>query len=186
MKCIFVEFDETELEFFLHEDEIDQKMEKKLNKLGAPEIWVHFPESSQDEFTLVKDNIYQQGEFRCRSLALTETTEGAVLKARYQHESKSILVQIKGRIFSYNDPEIYEPEPDEIDLQSVSCGFIQIITAKNDKNKVIKKPKDEYGMSTPLEALAANTSYDGTGYKVTFRVTIEEGMYQDGEILTDY
>ena len=43
MKCIFVDIEQCELEFFLFEDEVDDKMKKKLNNdigLMKHSIWI--------------------------------------------------------------------------------------------------------------------------------------------------
>ena len=74
MKCIFVDFEQCELEFFLFEDEVDDKMKKKLKKLGFPNIWVQYPSDAGDTLADLGNDIFQQGDFQCSSFSLIEPT----------------------------------------------------------------------------------------------------------------
>lgn len=181
MKCIFVDVDDVELEFFLFEDEID---EKKLKQLGIPNIWVSYPEDLTKKFELVSKGVYEQGDFECGTLHLGEPTQNATLSAHYRADTKSIIVRIKGRIFCSNYIDFDNFSLSNTDPLKIEEGYIDIITLNNHKNKLIKKPKDEYGMSLGLEVLAANTDYDGSSYKISFKVYIEDGSFQDGKIVS--
>ena len=186
MKCFFVDVEDTELEFFLFDDEVDDKMKKKLEKLGFPELSLSWPEDPKNKFSETREGIFQQGMFGCESIRLTEPTADASFSAHYLEDTNSIIVKLKGTFFSINDIMLYELEnPSEI-YSRQDHGFTQIIRLNNDKNKIIKKPKDEYGGATPIEALAVNTEYDSSAYKVNFRVIVKDGMYKDGEIVNDY
>ena len=62
MKCIFVDIEQCELEFLLFEDEVDDKMKKKLKKLGFPNIWIHFPSNDTDALSDLGNSLFEQGD----------------------------------------------------------------------------------------------------------------------------
>ena len=185
MKCIFVDIEKCELEFFLFEHEVDDKMKKKFKKLGFPNIWVQYPSDAGDTLAELGNNIFQQGDFQCSSFSLIEPTADSSFEINYNEERNSISLRLEGTFFSGNDPEVYEDNSETESMLSQCAGIIQVITLNNDKGKPIKKPKDEWGMSDPIEALAADLEYNGKGYGLRFSLETKAGMYQDGEI-TNY
>lgn len=185
MKCLFLEIEETELEFFLLDSEVDESMKKKLAKLGFPDIWLKFSENPQDKFTEISKGVFQQGMFPGSSVCLTEPATGGAFSIRYMEDTNSIVLKLKGMFFSVNNPDLEGNGDGSASIEDQTFGFAQIITVNNEKNKPVKKPKDEYGMATRLEALAVNTAYDGSGYKVNFRVVIKDGRYKDGEVVNE-
>ena len=182
MKCIFVDIEKCELEFFLFEDEVDDKMKKKLKKLGFPNIWIKYPSEPSDTLADLGDGIFQQGEFQCSSFSVIEPTAASSYEINYNEERNSISLKLEGTFFSGNDPEVYEDDGETEFMLLQSAGIIQVITLNNDKGKPIKKPKDEWGMTIPIEALAADLEYNGKGYGLRFSLETKAGMYQDGEI----
>ena len=185
MKCIFVDIEQCELEFFLFEDEVDDKIKKKLKKLGFPNIWVHYPSDAADTLAELGDGIFQQGDFQCSLFSLIEPTADSSFEINYNEERNSISLRLEGTFFSGNDPEVYDENGETEFMLSQSAGIIQVITLNNDKGKPIKKPKDEWGMSDPIEALAADLDYNGKGYGLRFKLETKAGMYQDGVINND-
>ena len=183
MKCIFVVIEKCELEFFLFADEVDDKMQKKLKKMGFPNIWVQYPSKADDKLTDLGNGIFQQGEFECSSFSVIEPTADASYEISYNEERNSISLTLEGTFFSGNDSEVYEDDGETEVMLSQSAGIIQVITLNNDKGRRIKKPKDEWGMSAEIEALAADLEYNGKGCGVRFKLHTKPGIYQDGEVV---
>ena len=184
MKCIFVDIEQCELEFFLFEDEVDDKMKKKFKKLGFPNIWIQYPSDAADTLSDLGGGIFLQGDFQCSSFSVIEPTADASYEISYNEERNSINLKLEGTFFSGNDPEVYEDDGETEFMLSRTVGIIQVVTLNNDKGKPIKKPKDEWGMTVPIEALAADLEYNGKGYGLRFRLHTKLGMYQDGKIIT--
>ena len=185
MKCIFVDIEQCELEFFLFEDEVDDKMKKKLKKLGFPNIWIQYPSEATDTLADFGNGIFQQGEFQCSSFSVSEPTADSSFEINYNEERNSISLKLEGTFFSGNDSEVHEDDGETEFMLSQSTGIIQVITLNNDKGKPIKKPKDEWGLSDPIEALAADLDYNGKGYGLRFSLESKAGVYQDGKIIDD-
>ena len=185
MKYIFVDIEQCELEFFLFEDEVDDKMKKKLKKLGFPNIWIQYPSEATDTLADFGNGIFQQGEFHCSSFSVIEPTADSSFEINYNEERNSISLKLEGTFFSGNDSEVHEDDGETEFMLSQSTGIIQVITLNNDKGKPIKKPKDEWGMSDPIEALAADLDYNGKGYGLRFSLETKAGVYQDGKIIND-
>jgi len=185
MKCIFVDIEKCELEFFLFEDEVDDKMKKKFKKMGFPNIWIQYPSNAADTFTDLGNGIFRQGDFQCSSFSVTEPTTDASYEVNYNEERNSISLKLEGTFFSINDPEVYDDNGETEFMLSQNMGIIQVITLNDDKNKPIKKPKDEWGISSEIEALASDLEYNNKGYGVSFCMTTKPGMYRDGEIIID-
>lgn len=185
MKCIFVDIEQCELEFFLFEDEVDDKMKKKLKKLGFPNIWIHFPSNDTDALSDLGNGLFEQGDYQSSSFSVIEPTADASYDISYNEEQNSIRLQLEGTFFSGNDSEVYEDNGETEFMLSRTAGIIQAIRLNNDKNKPIKKPKDEWGMSAQIEALAADLEYNSKGYGLRFKLHTKPGMYQDGEIIND-
>ena len=185
MKCIFVDIEPCELEFFLFEDEVDDKMKKKLRKMGFPDIWVNFPSSDNNKLTDLGSGLFRQCDFQCSSFSITEPTKDASFAISYNEGKKSLIIKLDGTFFSFNDPEIFEDDGETDFMLSRTFGIIQNVTLNNEKGKPIKKPKDEYGMSMRIEALAADLEYNSKGFGLRFRLHSKPGMYQDGEVFND-
>ena len=185
MKCMFVDIEPCELEFFLFEDEVDDKLKKKLQKMGFPSIWVNFPSSENNKLTDLGNDLFQQGDFQCSSFPVTEPTADASFLISYNEDKNSIIIKLEGTFFSVNDHEVFDDDGEADFILSRTSGIIQIIALNNEKGKPIKKPKDEYGMSTRIEALAADLEYNNKGYGLRFRMHSKLGMYKDGEVFND-
>lgn len=183
MKCIFVDIEQCELEFFLFEDEVDDKMKKKFKKLGFPNIWVHYPSDAANTLADLGNGIFQQGDFQCSSFSVIEPTPDASFEINYNEERNSISLKLEGTFFSGNDSEVYDDDGETEFMLSQSGGIIQVIALNNDKSKPIKKPKDEWGMSAQIEALAADLEYNNKGYGLRFKLHTKPGIYQDGDIV---
>jgi len=64
-------------------------------------------------------------------------------------------------------------------------GSIDVIRLNNAKGKLIKKAKDEWGISSPIEALAVDTEYNGKGYKAYLKLHSKSGIYRNGVIASE-
>ncbi len=185
MKCIFVEIEKCEFEFFLFKNEVDDKMKTKLKKLSFPNLWVHYPSKIEDKFTDLGDGVLQQGDFQCSSFSVIEPTKNAIYSIGYNEDRNSIILSLEGTFFSGNDSEVYEDDDQNSFMLSQTQGVIQVITLNNEKAKAIKKAKDEWGMSSRIEALASDLEYNNKGYSINCRFYTKPGIYQNGEIITD-
>lgn len=183
MKCMFVDIEKCELEFFLFEDEVDDQMKKKLKKLGFPAIYISYPSDSANTLIDLGNGIFQQGNFQCSSIAVIEPTADALFEINYNEKRNSMSLKLEGTFFNGNDPEVYEDDGETEFMLSQCTGIIQAISPNNDKGKPIKKPKDEWGMSIRIEALAADLEYNNKGYGVRFKLHSKLGLYQNGEII---
>jgi hypothetical protein len=183
MKCIFVDIEQCELEFFLFEDEVDDKMKKKFKKLGFPNIWIHYPSNAADTLVDLGNGIFEQGDYQSSSFSVIEPTTEASYEISYDEERNSISLTLEGTFFSGNDSEVYDDDGETEFMLSRTAGIIQVITLNSDKGKPIKKPKDEWGMSAQIEALAADLEYNNKGYRLNFKIHTKPGMYQDGAIV---
>ena len=179
MLKVFLNIEPVQLEFFLFEDEVGSKMRAKLSDLGVPTIWVSFPENPKDEFELIRCNVFQQGEFRCHSVLLSEPTKDAMLNAKFDESRNTIIVDIGGKIFCYVEEEPKKKNAEGIYRKNLEYGYIDIISLVNSKNQPITKPRDEYGMALKLEALANGPQYDGTAYRVKFEVIVEDNICEE-------
>jgi len=106
MQYFFVDIEEFEHEFFLFDDEIDDKIRNKFKKMGFPNIWVQYPSKANDEFTNLDGGIFQQGDFQCSSFPLIEPTPGATFEINYNNDKNTVSLHVGGTFFSGNDPQI--------------------------------------------------------------------------------
>ena len=184
MECIFLDIEPGELEFFLFEDEVDVEMKKKFQKMGFPNIWVHYPSNANDKLVDLGGGLFQQGDFQCSAFSVIEPTADATFAISYNEGRNSIILKLEGTFFSGNHFEVYEDDGHREFMLSRTEGIIQIMTLNNDKGKVIKKSKDAWGMTNPIEALAADLEYNNKGYGLRFRLYTKPGIYHDGEVTT--
>lgn len=171
MPSVFIEFPKTEMKFYLFDDEVDAKMTKKLAKLGLADLYVEFPEKPDDEYVLGSDGLYRAGEFSRDSFPVTEVTDSASFKTTFSAEDNSISVELEGRFLCFNTLDSVAP------IAEWKSGYVWGIRLKNDKGKLIKKPKDEWGMSTPIEALAEKGVYGGGAHQVSFSIHVEDETF---------
>lgn len=60
-------------------------------------------------------------------------------------------------------------------------GFVGGARFRDSKNKIINKPKDQWGISSPIEGRIMRESYDCQ--KVKFNITAKEGTFTDGNMV---
>ena len=171
MSAVFINFPKTEMTFYLFDDEVDGKMAKKLGKLGLADFQVSFPENHNDKFLKGNDNLWYAGEFPQDGFPVTLATDDSKFSTTFDKESNSISVCVEGRFLCFNRLEDDHPH------SSRTIGYVSGIRLNNAKGKLIKKPKDEWGVSSPLEALAEKGNYDGGSYQVEFSIDIEQETY---------
>lgn len=185
MKCIFVEIEEFELEFFLFPDDVDEKMRKKLLKLGLPVVAIEWPEDQAVEMKNIEGGIYRFGEFPRSGLSILEATKESNHSIKFNPERNSVTLCVTGRYFCYNDAEVEGFSSGTSFLTGRTHGFITGILLTDQKNKQIKTPKDAYGISNRLEALAVDPEYNDLCYRINFKPIILSGIFKDGQVLTE-
>lgn len=171
MPSVFIEFPKTVMKFYLFDDEVDAKMAKKLSKLGLVDLSVECPENPNDEYVLGSDGLYRAGEFSKNSFPVTDLTDGAWFETTFNADDNSISVGLQGRFLCFNTLDDVEP------IAKWELGYVWGVRLKNDKGKLIKKPKDEWGTSSPLEALAEKGVYGGGAHQVSFSIYVEDETY---------
>lgn len=186
MKCIFAEIEKFELEFFLFPGDVDEKMKKKLLKLGLPIISIEWPEDVTVEMINVDAGVYRFGEFPRSGLSILEATKDSSQSIKFNPERNSVTLCLAGRYFCYNDAEVEGFSSGTSFLTGKTYGFITGILLTDHRNKQIKTPKDAYGISNRLEALAVNPEYNDLCYRINFKPAVLSGMFKDGQVFEGY
>ena len=182
MKCIFVDIKECEMEFFLFPDEVDDKLKKKFKKFGFPEIWLKYPDDVSNAFIDLGNGTFLTEGVKHSSFPITAPFDSAAYSVDYIEERNSIILKLNGTFFCFNDSEVYDDDGQNQLMLSKTEGCIDVIRLNNNKGKPIKKPKDEWGISSPIEALAVDTEYNGKGYKADLKLYSKSGIYRNGVI----
>lgn len=182
MKCIFVEIERVELDFFLFPDDVDEKIEKKFKSLGLPAVGIEWPTDKSIQVESIEPGVYRLGEYERTGISIYEATDDSDYSISYNSEACSLRVCLSGKFFCYNDMEVPGFSRGAEFLDGQSHGYIYGILPRDLKRKEIKKKKDIYGISSRLEALAVKAEYDDLHYRVKFKVIIEDGLYSDGKI----
>lgn len=170
MISTFVTFPKTELKFYLFNDDVDEAMAKKLQKLGCPDPAIIWPTNNEDKFLDLGNGLYQQGMFQCDGLTILEATDSASYICTFNAEDNSVTIELEGKFFCGNsfDDDLNDP------IKDVKFGYVWATRLRNDKNKHVKKRKDEWGMSDPIEALVVRGEYDNKAYRINFEISLEE------------
>jgi hypothetical protein len=170
MKSVHVEIPKVTLIFHLFDDEVDDSMAKKLQKLGLPDIWLSYPDDSSDTFEHIQGNLYKQGDFSCSSIPVSEATDTASWSATFDSNTNTVSVSIEGNFLCFND--VYGDSAKVAEQQKF--GYINAIKLNDTKGKPIKKPKNSYGISAPIEALIEKNSNDSASAQVSIKVTVQD------------
>lgn len=165
---IYAVFPKTELKFYLFDEDVDDKMAKKLKKLGLPDITFEYPLDSTAQFSEIGQSLFVSGDVETRAITLCEVCDGAQVIVNFDASQNSILVSLEGRFFCGS-----QLDNEDASFAGSKFGITPVIRVKNDKGKQIKKPKDEWGMSDPLEALAVKGEYDGKCIGASFEVIFD-------------
>lgn len=185
MKCIFVDIEKFELEFFLFPEDIDDKIKKKLYNLGLPTLQIEWPDNDCNQVTEVGAGVFEFGEYARNGISILEATEDSKCVVTYNAESQTVNVTLEGRYFCYNDAEVEGFSRGTNYLTGKTTGYVSGILLRDNKNKQIKTPKDAYGISSRLEALAVNPEYNNLCYQIKFTPIIVSGLYKDGQVVTE-
>lgn len=172
MALIFIDLPETKLTFHLFDKDVDSKMLKKLSSLGLADIAIKYPSSPSDAFINEGNGLYRQGEFACESLSITSATEGAVFSTVFNPQDNTVQVALKGRFFCFGVLE----DVDSYELPQQTVGFVSGIRLNDNKGKLIRKPKDDYGMRTLIEALVEKETYNNAAWLVNFKIIVEDDI----------
>jgi hypothetical protein len=173
MKSIFVELHETHMRFHLFDHEVDAKMAKKLRNLGLADIEIQYPMNVSDEFCHEGNGIYRQGNFACGSIRISSATQDAEFSTVFDPSNNTVDVKLKGRFFCCHILE----DKHGLNIDQQTFGFVGGIRLTDSKGKRVKKPKDQWGMSIPIEALVERGIYNNAALRVNFKVLI--GDYYD-------
>jgi hypothetical protein len=184
MKCIFVDIEKFELEFFLFPDDIDDKIRKKLNNLGLPTLAIEWPDNDSNQVNEASAGVFEFGEYSRNGLSILEPTEDSKYVVTYNAVSHTVNVTLEGRYFCYNDAEVEGFSEGTNYLTGKTSGYVSGILLRDNKNKQIKTPKDAYGISGRLEALAVNPEYNNLCYQIKFTPIIVSGLFKDGQLVT--
>ena len=171
MPAVFIEFPKTEMTFYLFDDDVDSAMAKKLSKLGLADISIEFPQDPKDEYIKGEDGLYRADEFAKDSFPVSEPTSSSNYSTKFDPSNNSISVVIEGRFFCFNTIDDTQPNI------SRTVGYVWGVRIKNDKGKIIKKTKDQWGLSNPIEALAEKDVYGGGAHKVSFTISVEDDIF---------
>ena len=173
-RAIFITFSNAKFVFYLFDDEIDEPMKKKLNKLGLPDISIDWPEKQSDKFFQIPGDLYKQGDFQCGGISVTDTTNDSNYSAVYDPITNTVSVVLNGEFFCINTLD------DNIkSLLKQKQGFVSGARFRDTRGKLIKKSKDQWGMTNPLEARIVKNSYVGESQKIEFKITAKDGVFRN-------
>jgi len=176
MAKIFINLPETKLKFHLFDKDIDSKMSSKLRNLGLADISILYPSNPSDVFAKEANGVYRQGEFACDSVSIISATDGATFSTTFNPEDNTVDIVLMGRFFCGNVFEDAESFKLIDKVHEKTEGFIWCTRLTDNKGKIIKKPKDEYGISSPLIALVEKETYDNAAWRVDFKAFIEDDL----------
>ena len=177
-KAIFIEINNVSFTFHLFDNDIDDSMKRKLSKLGLPDISINWPEKKSDRFVQIAGDLYQQGVFQCEGVSLTSTTNESIYTASYDSLANTISVSLSGEFFCVNTMD------DDIEaLLKKNQGFVSGARFRDLKGKMIKKSKDQWGMTSPLDGRIVKNSYDGESQKVDFKIIVKDGIFMNGQMV---
>lgn len=177
-KAVFIEFNDVNFIFHLFDDEIDDSMKKKLSKLGLPDVSINWPEKKSDKFVQIAGDLYQQGDFRCEGVPLSEITNKSIYTASYDPLANTVSLILSGEFFCVNTTD----EDIKPFLKQIP-GFVSGARFRDLKGKLIKKSKDQWGMTSPLEGRIVKNSYDGESQKIEFKIIVKDGIFMNGQLV---
>jgi len=170
MSAVYVTIPRTELKFFLFADQMSPALEKKLGNLGFPSIWLTYsldPKLKLKELPGGKFS-YTSGEFG-ESIPLIKATEKGSSAISYSSSDHSVTLSLDGEFLVYE----FSDDDSIRSFKKIKEGYVNIIKLQDAKAKLIKLPKDEYGMTNPLEAVSTQNEYDGGYYRVPVQLTVK-------------
>lgn len=170
MPKIYVDIPKISLTFFIT-SEINNSIEKKLNTIGFPNIWIKFFSSDVGKKIESLNNqkiLYIDGCLD-EQFPISEKTQNSSFNATYSSKDKTITLELSGTylVYEYSDMDSAKL------LKGVSHGYIGSIEITDSASKSIKLPKDEYGVSYKLMASASSENID-VYYQVPVSISIEE------------
>ena len=177
-KAIFIEFKNVNFIFHLFDTDIDDSMKKKLSKLGLPDISINWPEKKSDKFERIAGDLYQQGAFPCEGVSLTKATNESIYTASYDPLKNTISISLSGEFFCVNTMD-----GDIESFLNKNHGFVSGSRFRDLKGKMIKKSKDQWGMTNPLEGRIVKDSYEGESQKVEFKIIVKDGIFMNGQLV---
>lgn len=170
MKAVFVELPETHMIFHVLDEEICGGMAKKFENLGLTRVDINYPLNSCDDFQNLGNGLYRQGNFFCGGFGITHAMQGATFSTKFDPDNKTVRVKLKGRFFCCHlleDRQVYGENRQNI-------GFVSSIRLRDKKGKLLKKPRDQWGVSSPIEAFVEKGTYHNAAWRVAFKVLVEK------------
>jgi hypothetical protein len=162
---IYIQLKNVEFVFYLFDSDIDQSMKKKLSSLGLPNIHFSFPESNKHSFLEIGGGLYKQGDFACMSVPLSEAQKNSAYSAVFDPLQNTITVKLDGEFLAFRT---FDDDADLKKLTRQKVAFVDGARFTDGKGKLIKKPRDAYGASSPLEGRMVKNSYEGESQMVDF------------------
>lgn len=168
MPRLVAKLPKTKLKFYVSPDEINPQLEKKMASLGWPELDLRY---SHDNKLQLED--LGEGKFRYKkgdfgdSIPLIEPTQNGSFSVTYDSSDLSVTCEFEGEflVFDYTDEDSAGAYTI---IKTAYASGIQIADAKG---KSIKKPKNDYGMTLPLEATVVPGEYGDVYLAVSLEVT---------------
>lgn len=163
-------FEPCELKFKLTEpDKITTAIEQKIKKMGFPSFYGNTSAKCVDENAngvCVVPNPHEQD-----GIPISWPLDGGSFECNYSSEENSIVLKMEGDFFAINF--IFEDEVDR--FRNVAYLFVNGICLQDGKGKLIKLPKDEYGIACNIEANITGTyDYDvAVCYQIPVVLTVE-------------
>lgn len=170
MTNVYLNLPKTSWIFYLQGD-VTTAMDKQFSDLGFPIISFYASDDKDFIFNDVGENrIVQVGGSMNQMIPLDMPTQNGSFSANYSASDKTVILTLDGEFASY-------PIDDQETLQryrKITEGFVLNISFRDRKGKVIKKPKDQYGMSDPVEGTASKNAYTGPWYRIPLAITVKE------------
>ena len=166
---IKAQIESCELKFKLTNlTKITPAIEKKLKKLGFPEIWAvpstRAVSTPMNGVTIVSDKSIDMST----NIPISSPAEGGVFECNYIAETHSIVINFSGLFNVWNTEDI---KP----LKNAVCLYISSIRLQDGNGKSIKFAKDDYGMADKVEAnISGDYDTEGKCYQVPVSLTFQK------------
>ena len=170
MANVYVNIPKISMVFYL-QGEVVTSMEKQFSNLGFP-VMAFFASDDKDfKFKDVGENrILIVGGSMDLQVFIDMPTHNGSFTATYSPSDNTVILTIEGEFASIpvDDQETLER------FKKITEGYFLSIRFTDKKGKVIKKPKDRYGIADPMSGTASKEAYSGPRYRVPLTIRLEE------------
>lgn len=105
---------------------------------------------------------------------MTDVTSNASYSAVFDPSSNVISVTLDGEFFCINSLD-----EDFKSFLRQGVGFVEGARFRDPKGKLIKKPKDQWGIASFVEGRIVKNSYEGESQRAEFKITVKDGLWQN-------